>query len=385
MKKTLAPVGGSDKATAVGQHSIYVFHGNDEFTMNARVKEMIDRLVSPEEQTLGLEIVNGRVDNSDEVSRCLDRCIGALQTPGFLGSGRVVWLRDPDFLAGGKKGVPSDSQERLAALIRILERGLMPGQKLVVSIQEIDERQAFFKTCKRHGEVMEFSVAEKAREATQQTVEFARGELTAAGIRSVNGAIELLVERIGSDTRQIASEVQKVILFLGKRRDVTPDDVLAIVPVVRETAAWDFADSFGSRNLTATLKVLRQLIFQKESHIGLIVGLERRINDLIVLRTAMEREWASLQGSGSWKTVEWHVSTDVSAVLDVLGKDDPRKLNPYRAGKLMEQAVNFSKSELLKARELTIQAREQMVSSGGASPVVMLELLVVRLLGSVRR
>lgn len=374
----------SGKMADAKQASVYLIGGDDEYLVTARAREVVDNLVPAEQQALGLEIVDGRTDTADDAMRCLRQCVEALQTLGFLGGGKVTWLRDAGFLAAGTKGRSKEMQELIDDLVELVDKGLPSGQTLVLTMARLDARSALYKACARRGEVHEFSLPEKSWDACRQAAEVAVQELERSGIRIGRETAQILVERVGFDTRHVTNEVQKLVLYIGKRREVLPEDVLAVVPAVRETAVWDFADSVGERNLAKALKVLRQLMFQKESHIGLMAGLEKRIAMLLVLRTALDRGWASLHGKGTWGELKWGTSPGAEKALECLKTDDRRPIHPYRAFKLAEQAERFTLHELLDAREQAAGAREQMVSTG-IPPFLILELLLAGLMGGRSR
>lgn len=361
--------------------SVYLIGGDDEYLVTEEARKVIDNLVPVAEQVFGLDVVEGRVATADEAMRSLRKCLESLQTFGFLGGEKVVWLKDAEFLTAGAKDRSKDMQALIDSLVKLIEKKLPSGQTLVISMGKWDKRSALYKVCERQGKIVEFALPEKSNEACQQAADTAMQEFEQAGIGIDRETARILVERVGYDTRHVANEVQKLTLYVGNRCKVQLADVLALVPALRETAAWDLADTVGERDLPKALKVLRQLMFQKESHIGLAAGLEKRIAVLIILRTAMDRGWARLQKRGTWGQLIWEESPEAEKTLGSLGKDNPRTMHPFRAYKLAEQADRFTSRELLSARERVARAREQMVSTG-LPPFLLLEMLLIRLIGS---
>ena len=159
-------------------------------------------------------------------------------------------------------------------------------------------------------------------------------------------------------------------------------DVQDIVSPSREAITWDLADAVGSRDLPGTLKVLRQLLFQGENEVGLIISLENRVRDLLMYREALDRKWLSVSGQEPWLKVEWRQSPDVDAFASSLAKD-PRSTNIYRAGKLVAQARQYTRQELMRCQALTLSAHETIVSSTSAKEL-MLEFLLIKILGAAR-
>ncbi|MEI6969974.1 MAG: DNA polymerase III subunit delta [bacterium] len=380
--KTVAGGESRGKATNAAPHgNVYLIGGDDEYQASARAREIVDALVPADQQALGLEIIEGRTVNADESMRCLRKCMEALQTMAFMGGGKVVWLRDADFFSVGSKARSADMQPLVDSLVALIGAGLQPGHKLLITMAKLDGRSALYKVCERCGEVLEFSTVEKPWEVGRQAEDVATKAFKKAGATVGRDTVQALVERAGYDTRQITNEVEKLMIYAGARREVTRADVLALVPAVRETAAWDFADTVMERDLSKASRVLRQLIFQKEAPIGLVAGLEKRVALLIVLRTALDRGWLKVQKRGSWADAIWKSADPaMEKALGCLGKDDPRTMKPFRVCKLAEQAERFAIAELVKARGLVGGAREQLVSSGIPGPLV-LELLLIAILG----
>ncbi|MEI6809788.1 MAG: hypothetical protein WCN95_13790, partial [bacterium] len=287
---------------------------------------------------------------------------------------------DADFLTAGAKARSKAMQALIDAFVKLIDKGLPAGQTLVISMGKWDKRSALYKACERQGKIAEFALSEKSKEACQQAVDTAVQEFKRADIGIDRETAQILVERVGFDTRHVTNEVEKLILYVGKRREVLLADVLALVPALRETAAWDFADTLGDRDLPKALKVLRQLMFQKESHIGLVAGLEKRVALLIIMRTALDRGWARLKKRGTWGELIWEDVPEAEKTLGCLGKDNPRAMHPFRAYKLAEQADRFTARELVNARGRVVGAREQMVTTS-LPPFLILELLLVRIIG----
>ncbi len=353
----------------------HLIHGTDEFQVAAEARRLVDQLCPPAEQAFGLESLDGSVETMDAVAMVLARALEALQTVGFFGSGKVIWLRDAFFLGDLKLMANKEVKARLTELTEELARGLLEGQRLVISAGPVDRRTAFFKSCQELATVREFSLPEKPREADQAAQEFCAERLEAEGLRARGDALAAFLNRSGGDRRLIVSEIEKLALYLGERREFTTDDVRAIISPARELPVWDLLDEFGGRKLGAALGTLRQLLFQKEAPIGMIIMLEGRIRDLLIFKDCLQRRWLSV----SRGYANWAASAEADAALMALGTD-PRKKHPFVAGKLAEQAAQFSMAELRMCHRQLLDAHELMVSSP-VPPELLLELVLIRCLG----
>lgn len=370
--------GGAAKDAAV--HLVF---GEEEYLVSTAAKELVHKLCPPAEQAFGLELIEARVDNSAEAVSVIRRAIEALQTIGFMGGRKTVWLKDANFLGGTPTSETADVKTQLEDLTAMIKKGLPPGQTLVISALKVDGRSAFFKACQGGGAVTKFEVPAQGYKVEQQARDRAMQALREHGLAVREGVLEELLGRTGTDTRQIVQEVGKLAVYMGKRREVTVADIRDIVSHAREALAWDLADAVGNRDLEAALKVLRQLAFQGENVVAIIAGLENRIKDLLLYRECMERRWLTLDGTPPWMKASWRSGPEVDEALGGLAKD-PRQANPWRAGILGAQAKKFTRAELLAAQRLVLDTHEKLFTSA-VPKELLLEILVLKLLGAVRK
>ncbi|MFH0880224.1 MAG: hypothetical protein V2A34_10970, partial [Lentisphaerota bacterium] len=289
------------------------------------------------------------------------------------------WLRDVNFFYDSITGRSADVKSAVEDLTDLIKRGLPPETFLVITAAKVDRRSAFAKACQNHGQMEEHSIPEQSNKAREQAVVKATGFFQRFGLKVPAPVMACFIEKAGYDTRQILNEVEKLYLYMGERKEVREEDIAAIVSSSRETEAWDFADAVAEGRLPEALAILRQLLFQGESDIGLIISLERRYKELLILRECLERKWLTISGQSPWLKVAWEGGAEIDEALSVLPKD-PRKTNPFRTGRLVAQARGASRERLILCQQMTMATHEQMVSSRMASDL-LLENLVIRLLG----
>jgi DNA polymerase-3 subunit delta len=372
-KKQTAP-GPAGSASA----NFYLIHGEDEYRVKTATHLRVDALCPPADQAFGLEIINGTVDNAEGAALALRHCLGALRTPSFLGGRKVVWLQDANFFADTNTIKGETVKEARDAFAQALKPGIGAGFTLVISAGKVDGRTAFAKVCKEIASVETFATPEKSYQQEKPALDWAGECCQRAGLRISGALLQAFVDRSGYDTRQIITEVEKLSIYLGTRKDVTAEDIRLLVSPARESEHWDLPDAVGLRNLPQALEILRQLFFQGENPVGMVIGLEGRWRELLILRGCLDRGWLQISSSG-WRTdARWNSGAEVDAALGSLDKD-PRTTHPFRTAKLAEQAQKYSAAELQRALAETIAAHEQMVSGSGAADV-LLELLLLKLL-----
>jgi DNA polymerase III delta subunit len=297
----------------VQQAGVHLVWGNDEYFVREHAQKLVNELCPPANQALALEVIDGDCDTIDPALAIIAQCLEGIRTVGFMGMTKVVWLRNATFFYDGKPGMYADVKKAVVALTDEIKQGLPPGQYLVISAMKVDRRSAFYKACQARGRVEEHSISDKSYEADRQAAELLAGVLAREKL-VVNDAVQdLLLQRIGTDSRQIIQEISKLSVYLGARREVREDDVRAVVCASREAAAWDLTDAVGRRDLPAALHCLRQLASQKAPPIMLVVMLQNRFRELIVLRECLDRRWLRLSGTPPWRKAEWQGGPDAWA------------------------------------------------------------------------
>ncbi|OGV67822.1 MAG: DNA polymerase III subunit delta [Lentisphaerae bacterium RIFOXYA12_FULL_48_11] len=355
--------------------TVYLIFG-DEYLVSVKAKALIESLVPAEKRTFGLEIIDGASENVESGVKIVDLCMEAIQTVGFMGDGKVIWFRDANFLHDNVVGKNADVKERLENLAGLIEKGLPEGQVLVVTAAKVDKRYAFYKACKGAGNVQEFAVADKAYMADKQAAQVAMDFFRNAGLKVNEQVLDMFLSKVGTDTRQILNEIEKLSVYMGIQKEVTINDIKEIVSAGREAIVWDLADAFGRRDLKLAIAVSRQLLFQKENVIGLIITLENRVKELMIYREGLDNGWLSA-GHGPRGGAQWRsVPPEIEDVFSRNFEKDPRGGHPFRIGVLAEQARQFSPRQLQKCRKAVLDAHEKLVSRGIPDEMVLEPLLI---------
>lgn len=358
----------------------YLFVGNDDYPLGLAARELINGWVPPAEQAFGLEIIEGRADSIDDAVTTIQRCHEALVTPGFLMvRGKVIWWRAVSFLGEGAVSGNETVKARLKELVSALEAGQAGDASLLVTATVVDRRSSFYKLFSSRFEVRDFMLPDKPHLVERVGREKIHQALKDRGLLADTDAVELILARVGADSRQIAMELEKLSLFMGSRDRVTLKDVQAVVSTTLTSVMWDLQDAVGERRLSDSVDILHELLASKESSIGIVSSLASRMRDLLLYREAMDKGWIRVKGGMRGDTVEWgNLPELVDSVLSSF-KRDPRTVHPFVVGKMAQQARRYSPAALRRNQRLLMDAHEALVSSRIPEQTV-LELLLVRLM-----
>jgi DNA polymerase-3 subunit delta len=301
-------------------------------------------------------------------------------TAGFLMTGgKLVWWRDVAFLGEGLVTRSEDVKAQLKQLVELIQSLPVDGNSLLVTAPGADRRSAFFKVFKDHHHVQEFALPEKSRDVEQYARTVAQTALREHGLRTPDPVLQAFIQRAGADARQVAGEAEKLDLYLGARRDVTEEDVRAVVCATASAGMWAFLDALSERQAGKALAALHDMLANKESPVGIVVMTASRLRDIALYREAMDRGWVRFRSGGGRDDAAWiALQPEVELALSTGLKRDPRSAHPFVMVKLCRQASKFSAVHIRQAQRVAAETHERLVSCS-LSERFLLDLMIIRI------
>ena len=197
------------------------------------------------------------------------------------------------------------------------------------------------------------------------------------GVQMERTARNEFIARVGFDTRLQVQELEKLRTYLHPRLSATENDVREITSIGREADAWDVLDAFGERNADALFVALNQLSGQRGIGIMLAAMLEKNVRDLIVLREAHDKKWAS---AGGWSS---SIPPEAQVMLSVLPVN-PKATTAWILRKKLPHALRYTLQELRIARFRLLDMREKMVSTS-LPEMHLLHATLLRIIGKPKK
>ncbi len=360
--------------------NVFLFCGNDEYLVGLNARKKVDQICPEAEQALSMETIDGSAATIDAAVAAIDQCVAAFRTVGLFGGKKVVWFRDISFLKNQVIMKNDQVKRLLGELAGDLKAGLAEDQFLILSAPGIDKRSAFYKAVKETAEITEYDIPERDYEARPVALQRAITLFKREGFTIEPDAADAFIDKVGFETRQIMSEVEKMVLYKGADTTISFDDVQAITSAAGEAITWDFTDAVAERKLADAIRLFRQLLFQKQTAIGLIIQIESLFQNLLRFREYIDAGWLRLNGS----RIQWSNDPELDDYFSGM-KDDPRKMHWFRAGKIANQASAYTSRALAARKKLVVDTHEKMLSGGSIPHELMLETLLTRLCAPKRR
>ncbi|MDD5262221.1 MAG: DNA polymerase III subunit delta [Methylacidiphilales bacterium] len=347
--------------------------GSDEFSVKERGQSLL-RELAPEDP-MNLETIDGQVDSVDQACRQLDSLVESLLTLPFLADSKLVFFKNCNFLADS---VTANSEAVISRLLRLTELiGKLPPSsvQLVMTAVSIDRRKAFYKSFEKLGMVELFNLPEiqgaRAEEAWMGEIEKL---MIQAGLKPGPGVVERMFEVVGNDRRALHSEVEKLSLFAHPHGDISEEDLKQVVSGNRELMVWDLLDAVIAGDSAESVHMLRQLLAQNESEVGILILLAGQVRLAALGTHLLETRRLRLSRSGTFLNAD--LTQEGIDFLPVNKKGEKPK--PFRIARIVEQARRKPPQKWFEALDVLYQTNLRMVSSA-TDPEKLLETAILRI------
>jgi DNA polymerase-3 subunit delta len=353
--------------------------GDDDFAVKQRARQIFQQW-SAELGGMDHETIEATVGNGGDALAVLGKLREALQTLPFFGGGKVVWLRDCNFLGEDRTASSQAVTEALAELAEELKQFSWQNVRLLISAGKVDKRKVFYKTLDKIGLVEIFSAwspddkdwADRAEIAARDALRKQQKEIS-------EPALADLINRAGANARQLENEIEKLCVFTGERKKIELADVTAICSRNKTAKAFALGDALGDRDLPRLLKRLDEELWETKfdkdkSEIGLLYGLIGKVRAMLLLKEMLREGWVKeTRDYNQFKAQLGRVPADK---LPADKKFNPLALNPYVLYKALPQVKKYTSVELVRAMDVLLRCNQRLVSSGLDEVLVLQQALV---------
>jgi DNA polymerase III subunit delta len=389
---------------------IYAVLGSDESEVKRVAAELASNLTPSGAGDFGLEVIDGAADNADQAEARVRSAIEALQTLPFFGNAKVVWLKNVNFLGDDQKARSAAVQSALEELSDLVDNGIGPGVTFLISAIDVDKRRSFYKTLLKRAETQVFDRLDSSRGGwEEEALEIVQQRAKKRKLQFDQDALDLFVLLTGGDTRQIDNELEKIDTYCSTSLEsvgragvspapprfagrmsadptarmavpqVTAELIRELVPLSRAGVIFELGNALAARDLQLSLKLVRRLLDQGESAIGiLLVAIVPTIRNLLLAKDLMERyRLPRLHSPFQFISA---INRLPSEATDHLPRKKDGSINAYPLGIAARQAGRFETTQLIEAMRACLAANIQLVTTQLDHELILTEV-VVKLLG----
>lgn len=349
--------------------------GADDYLVGRLGRERFDALAADVADEFARETINGFAANVGEVEAAVNRFRDAVQTVSMFGGRRLVWLKDVNFLADTVTG-RAESTLTLVADLQQLLAAVNPAETAVlVTAAPVDRRRAFPKWCEKHAD---FSlVGGDADSAGEALAGIALAEAKLFGASFAPGAVELMLAKVGANTRLVVEETRKLALYAGDGAQIEEAHVAELTPNVAEGDFFEAAEAFFSGDLKWTLAALHRHFFSGGDARPVISALQNRNRILLQVR-ALTDAGAVRVGPRGLDGLQRAAGTFGGRFVGATAKSSFNLFtqNPWYVGKLAGSAKLPTLRRLIDNQQEFITAFEEIVRRPGEQEEVLREMTV---------
>jgi DNA polymerase-3 subunit delta len=167
------------------------------------------------------------------------------------------------------------------ALINALN-SLSPRCVLVFFAEEYDHRKKFYRLMREKHYVVEFP---KLKGIALE--KWAASFIQRRGYRCASSAVKRIVDLAGANLQMLAAELDKLLLYAGKEKDISAVAVEALVSGSRQQGIFDFIGAVGKRDRNAALRSLANLLGMGEHPLVVVSMLARHCRQVLIAKDCL--------------------------------------------------------------------------------------------------
>ena len=351
--------------------------GSDEAEVRMAAKDKAAKLAPPDAGEFGIETIELPADTVDCAVEMINQTIGAIRTLPFFG-GKLVWMKGVTFLKDSAQGRSETVQEELEKFLGVLREGLPDGITLLISAPEPDKRRGFFKSL---SEMAETTFKDKLEMggfggfSEDDLIDWVTERCRDRGVKIDPRAAEVLAGRIGANSGQLQSEIEKLSSAAGEGQIVTEQLVRDLVPLTRAGGIFDLSDAINKRNLPLCLDTFAQLRRQGENSVGiLLAAIVPTVRNLLIAKDLMERH--KLKAPAQPQFFASDLKRLRSEETMHLHRKKDGTLNTYGIGLAAVNATRFNRDHLVSAFLACREANQKLLSGHGSEDTLLTQLIV---------
>jgi DNA polymerase-3 subunit delta len=296
-----------------------------------------------------------RLQNRDKLLKALDcdassmnynryegeACIPAAiidmaETMPFLAQRRVILIQDSGFF---KSGCPE-----LAEYLKNPSETTL----FIFVEKEVDRRKDIYKAVAKAGFDIECVTQDDA-----MLKKWIASKMGSEGKRISAEAQNRLIERVGTDMSNIATEIEKLVCYCIDRSEVTVEDIDAVCANYLTSRIFAMTDAISSQNRKQAMELYYDLLALKEPPAKILALITRQFNLMLQIKEMTENHRSS---------------SDIASAA---------KIAPFLVGKYQGWARNYSFSQLRDALSYCA-TNDEAVKRGKLDYIISVEMVIIK-------
>lgn len=267
--------------------------------------------------------------------------LAVYQAYPLLATHRLVVIKEAEKLV----------KDQLSGLETIL---LQPNEttSLIVLGEKIDMRRKWFQGLASQGVVCRFQTPYE-----NKIPQWIKEQSNQMKVEIESQAVDLLTLYVGNHLRELRSELEKLVTFVGVGKKIQTEHVKQLVGNTRTINIFGFTDAVGKKEQKKAFQMLHGLLGQGEEAGRILAMVNRHIQLLLKTQAVL------------------HNRTSKEETAKRIG------VSPYFVGNYIDQARRLSPQLLWQSMSALLVADTALKTSGRRNHGAIMDLLIARLCG----
>ena len=252
---------------------VYLYWGEDDFAIAQAATALRQRVLDPDWSSFNYDKLSA--EQPDAIVQGLNQAM----TPPFGAGSRLVWLADTTLCQ-------RCSEELLAELQRTLPAIPDTSVLLLTASAKPDGRLKSTKLLQTHAEIREFPQIPPWK--TDLLVQQVRQAAQALGVKLKPAAATLLAEAVGSNTRQLYSELEKLRVYVGESTHPIDEATIAALVTASSQNALQLATAIRQGQTGRALELVADLLQRNEPALAIVKTLVGQFRTWIWVKLMLE-------------------------------------------------------------------------------------------------
>jgi DNA polymerase-3 subunit delta len=249
---------------------VYILTGETQYLKDEIVHLLESSVLTPGFEMMDREVLHGDEIDGGEIAR-------RAQTPPMASSHRLVLVRSAHRLK-------SDSSKTLENYLEHPSTGTV--LVLVVGASQRARGRGKAEPSWLRSKAAARWTHEFGGMNEEGVVGWLSSRLGAEGAKADSQALSLFIEVVGTDLQLLATESDKLLTYLGDRKEVSEEDIRLVLGASRVDSIFDLRNAVGTRDVTKALESLDNLLLQWGTQPSQIIWmLSSYVLNLYMIRT----------------------------------------------------------------------------------------------------
>lgn len=261
---------------------IYVLYGKDRYRMEQCIEHLTNQLFTADEKELA-------VVKYDLTESPIQLAVDEAETMPFLTHKKLLLVRDSSLLCATTTNKEAAKIEH--QINRLIDYMSNPCDTTIMVIHvhadKLDERKKLVKLFHSHTAVLVFDEL-KGQTLINWIVKRVKDQQ-----RSIDQqAIQLLLMRTGEHLQKLATELDKLCLFVGTGGYISSQIVDQLIQASTEENVFALIEAMSSQKVDYALELYRQLLTRREEPIKIVALTARQLRHMVLIKQLASQSYS---------------------------------------------------------------------------------------------